>query len=159
MSSTGEEALYQVVFDLPDDIAAWAPGTSERLWAAKTSVRLEVEVRNTPFYFKGISYRDRVRVRIDHERRELVFDEFVAESGHSTVRVILMDPGGAAAVAELLDGFGCTWEIDAGERLWVIDVPPSADYDAVLAELVKLLEAGKIEVQEAALSEAHGGRG
>jgi hypothetical protein len=151
------ENLYQVVFDLPDDIAAWAPGGSERLWVAKTPVQLEVEVRNTPFYFKGVSYLDRVRVRIDHERRELVYDEFVAESGHSTVRIVLMDPHVGADVRELLDRFGCTWEIEAGERLWAIDVPPSVGYEALLADLDKLLEAGKIEIQEAALSRAHGG--
>jgi hypothetical protein len=155
--SSADEDLYQVVFDLPDDIAAWAPGSSERLWVAKTPVRLEVEVRNTPFYVKGVSYLDRVRVRIDHERRELVFDEFVAGAGHSTVRVILMEREVAATLTELLNEFGCTGEIDAGERLWAIDVPPEVDYDAVLAELVKLLEAGKIEVQESALSKAHGG--
>jgi hypothetical protein len=40
--------LYQVVFELPGDVAAWASGGSERMWVAKTPVQLEVEVRNTP---------------------------------------------------------------------------------------------------------------
>jgi hypothetical protein len=153
----GEEKLFKIVFDLPGDIASWAPGGSEAMWGAKTKVRLEVEVRNTPFYFKGVSYLDRVRVRVDHERRELVFDEFVAGSGHSTVRVILMDPEVGAVLQSLLNRFGCTWEIYSGGLLWAIDVPPEVCYESLLPELVKLLEAGKIQIEEAARSRAHGG--
>ncbi|WP_371797140.1 DUF4265 domain-containing protein [Streptomyces sp. NBC_01718] len=52
---------------------------------------MEVQVRNTPFYVKGIAVGDIVRVRADHERREFVFEEFVSESGHSTVRIIIKD--------------------------------------------------------------------
>lgn len=157
MSTAEEEARFQVVFDLPEDIAAWAPGSSERLWVAKTSVRLEVEVRNTPFYVKGVSYLDHVRVRVDHERRELVHDEFVAESGHSTVRVILMAAAVGEVLPDVLTGLGCTGEVESGGRLWAIDVPPTVEYDSVLAELMKLFDAKKIEIQEAAVSKVHGG--
>jgi hypothetical protein len=156
---TGEasERLYQVIFDLPEDIAAWAPGATEKMWVAKTAVKLEVEVRNTPFYFKGVSYLDRVRVRVDHERQELVFDEFVTESGHSTVRVILVDPVVGESLPGVLTGFGCTWEIESSELLWAIDVPPAVEYGRLMAELEKLFDAKKIEIQEAALSKVHGG--
>ncbi|MFD6093045.1 DUF4265 domain-containing protein [Oerskovia sp. NPDC060338] len=41
----------------------------ERLWTEK-SARLEVRVLNVPFYVRGISFGDVVRIRPDHERRE-----------------------------------------------------------------------------------------
>src|SRR5881392_3705677 len=79
---------------------------------------------NTPFYLKGLAFGDVVRVRPDHERRELVFEEFLAESGHSTVRVVVKEAGAEPGLSDLLLGFGCSWEIDSSGILWAVDVPP-----------------------------------
>lgn len=151
------ERLYKVAFDLPEEIAAWAPGTTERLWTGKTSVRMEVQVRNTPFYVKGIAFGDVVRVRPDQERRELVFDDFVSESGHSTVRVVLSDEGVRDTMTDLLNDFGCSWEIDTTGLLWAIDVPPNVDYESMRADLLRIKDEGRIGVEEAALARAHRG--
>ncbi|MCO1582734.1 DUF4265 domain-containing protein [Crossiella sp. SN42] len=149
------ERLYKVAFDLPDDIAHWARATTERLWAEKTSVKMEVAVRNTPFYVKGIALGDVVRVRGDHERRELVFQEIVSESGHSTVRAIIKEDGAADLVSAALLGFNCSWEIDTTGYLWAIDVPPHVDYKSMRAALRRLADEEKIGIEEGALARGH----
>ncbi|MGW6904843.1 DUF4265 domain-containing protein [Streptomyces sp. NPDC054940] len=148
------ERLYKVAFDLPDETADWADASAERLWAGKTSVLMEVEVRNTPFYVKGIAFGDIVRVRADHERRELVFEEFVSESGHSTVRVIINDEDARDMVDAMLRSYECAWEIDATGYLWAIDVPPHVDYASMRIALLRVADEGKIGIEEGALARA-----
>ncbi|MFF3126495.1 DUF4265 domain-containing protein [Streptomyces sp. NPDC057908] len=149
------ERLYKVAFDLPVETADWARASAERLWTGKTSVQMEVQVRNTPFYVKGIAFGDIVRVRADHERREFVFEEFVSESGHSTVRIIINDDDVGGMLDAMLRSFECSWEIDATEYLWAIDVPPHVDYASMRIALLGVVDEGKIGIEEGALSRAH----
>jgi len=162
MSSAGKSAsddkperLYKVAFDLPEETAHWARASAERLWTGKTSVKMEVQVRNTPFYVKGVSFGDIVRVRADHERREFVFEEFISESGHSTVRIIIKGDGMGGEVDTMLRSYGCSWEIDATGSLWAIDVPPLVDYSSMRAALLRIAREGKIGIEESALARAH----
>ncbi|RKT53660.1 DUF4265 domain-containing protein [Saccharothrix australiensis] len=149
------ERLYKIAFDLPDATVAWARASVERLWAGKTLVKLEVQIRNTPFYVKGIAFGDVVRVRADHERREFVFEEFVSESGHSTVRIILKEDDAEEMADALLRSFGCSWETDASGYLWAIDVPPQVDYGSMRDALLRVAGEGKIGIEEGALATAH----
>jgi hypothetical protein len=154
--STGKpERLYKVAFDLPDETAGWARASSERLWTGKTSVQMEVQVRNTPFYVKGIAFGDIVRVRADHERREFVFEEFVSGAGHSTVRIIIKDDDARGMVDAMLRSFECSWEIDTTGCLWAIDVPPHVDYASMRVALLRVADEGKIGIEEGALAGAH----
>lgn len=121
------ERLYKVAFDLPDETADWAHASAERLWTGKTSAKMEVQVRNTPFYVKGIAFGGIVRVRADRERREFVFEEFMSESGHSTVRIIIKNDDAGDMVDAMLRSLECSWEIDTTGYLWAIDVPPHVD--------------------------------
>ncbi|MFI1886662.1 DUF4265 domain-containing protein [Streptomyces jumonjinensis] len=149
------ERLYKVAFDLPDETADWAHASAERLWTGKTSVKMEVQVRNTPFYVKGIAFEDIVRVRADHGRRELVFEGFVSESGHSTVRIIIKDDDAGDTVDAMLRSFECSWEIDTTGHLWAIDVPPHVDYASMRISLLRLADEGKIGIEEGALARTH----
>lgn len=149
------ERLYKVAFDLPDETSNWARASSERLWTGKTSVQMEVQVRNTPFYVKGIAFKDIVRVRPDHERREFVFEEFVSEGGHSTVRIIIKDEDARDMVDATLRSFECSWEIDATGYLWAIDVPPNVDYASMRVALLRVADEGKIGIEEGTLARAH----
>ncbi|WP_373303860.1 DUF4265 domain-containing protein [Streptomyces cavourensis] len=149
------ERLYKVAFDLPEETAHWALASAERLWTGKTSVKMEVQVRNTPFYVKGVALGDIVRVRADHERRELVFEEFVSESGHSTVRIIIKGDGVGEEVDAMLRAFDCSWEIDATGSLWAIDAPPHVDYVSMRIALLRFASEEKIGIEESALARAH----
>ncbi|MFF5260478.1 DUF4265 domain-containing protein [Actinomadura viridis] len=113
---------------------------------------MEVQVRNTPFYVKGVAFGDTVRVRADHERREFVFEKFVSESGHSTVRAIIRHDDARDVLNALLHKFGCSWEIDATGYLWAIDVPPHIDYASMRDALLLVADEGRIGVEEGALA-------
>lgn len=154
-SDDKSEKLYKVAFDLPEETARWARASAERLWTGKTSVKMEVQVRNTPFYVKGVAFGDIVRVRADHERRELVFERFVSESGHSAVRIIIKDDGTEEEVDAMLRAFDCSWEIDTTGSLWAIDVPPHVDYVSLRTTLLRIASQGKIGIEESALSRTH----
>lgn len=154
-SDDKSERLYKVAFDLPEETAHWARASAERLWTGKTSVKMEVQVRNTPFYVKGVAFGDIVRVRADHERREFVFEEFVSESGHSAVRIIIKGDGAGGEVDSMLRAFDCSWEIDATGSLWAIDVPPHVDYASMRTALLRIASEGKIGIEESALARAH----
>ena len=149
------ERLYKVAFGLPDETADWARASAERLWTGKTSVQMEVQVRNTPFYVKGIAFGDIVRVRADHERREFVFEEFVKESGHSTVRILIKGDDAGGVLDAMFRSFECSWEIDATECLWAIDVPPHIDYGSMRMALLSVVDEGKIGIEEGVLSGPH----
>ncbi|MCT2587964.1 DUF4265 domain-containing protein [Actinophytocola gossypii] len=148
-------ALHKIAFDLSEDAAAWARAAVEKLWVEKTDVRMEVRVRNVPFYAKGVAFGDVVRVRIDHERRQIVYEEFVSESGHSAVRLIIMDDDANSRVVDVLRAHDCWWEVDISGRLWAVDVPPPVDYAMMRSSLLRLADEGAIGFEEAALAAGH----
>ena len=155
VSDDKPERLYKVAFDLPVETAHWANVPTERLWTEKTSVKMEVRVRNVPFYVKGVAFGDIVRVRADHKRRELVFEDFVSESGHSAVRIIIKGSGVRAEADAMLRAFDCSWEIDITGSLWAIDVPPHVDYASMRNSLLCLAGSEGIGIEESALARAH----
>src|SRR5436190_17668608 len=85
-------ARFLVAFDLPRERPDWPPIEAERLWGEKTPTKFEIRVQETPFFIREVAMGDLVRVRPDNERRELVFESYTAESGHSTIRLVMMRP-------------------------------------------------------------------
>jgi hypothetical protein len=153
--SGAEERLFQVVFDLPEESPTWPPVRHERLWAAKTKVKLHLTLRNVPFYCRGIAYGDVVLVRPDGERREIVFEGFVSESGHSAVQLLINAPSSRGDLDRVLSGFGVTWELANNDTYYAIDVKPDTDYAALRAELIAAKERGDIGIRESAISKRH----
>lgn len=148
------EKRFRVAFDLPPEDSSWAPFKTERLWAAKTQVKLHLRVQNTPFYVRGISYGDIILVRPDNERREIVFDKLVEESGHSTVRLLFKEPEGRLQAERLLTEFECPWEIGAKDYV-AADVAPTVDYSILRPRLIQLKGEGLIGLQEGSISTLH----
>ncbi|MFJ8363004.1 DUF4265 domain-containing protein [Streptomyces sp. NPDC093984] len=155
VSASGAK-MFKVAFDLNRDDSGWPPVSVERLWGEKTDVRFEIRVANTPFFVPGIAFGDLIRVRADHERRELVYESFTAESGHSTVRIVFMRDGARQSVERKLQEAGCSWETTDGfENLMAVDVPPEADYGDLRPWLRERVASGDIEIQESAISGRH----
>ncbi|MBE1590023.1 hypothetical protein H4W80_008281 [Nonomuraea angiospora] len=118
-------------------------------------IKYAVKIVNTPLFASEIAYGDIVRVRPDHGRRELVFERLISESEHSAVRVILTGVDVRAEVQELVSAAGCTWESGRFSSLLAIDIPAEADYRALRQSLLGLKSAGKIGLQESAVSNVH----
>jgi hypothetical protein len=132
--------LKRVYFQLdPDD---WHGRPNEGLWAEPlegatpgTAYRL----MNSPFFARGVSYLDTVRVA---PRRDgdpgLEFSGVIDHGGHSTYMILV-----APVCSEFepywkrLEDLGCTYEsktmhTSLGEKiLYSVDVPDSTDIDAV----------------------------
>ncbi|MFV2099354.1 DUF4265 domain-containing protein [Micromonospora sp. LOL_014] len=143
-----------MAFDLPQEGSGWPPFMVERVWAAKTDLRLHLKVMNTPFYAKGVSYGDIILVRPDDERREIVFKKLVKESGHSTVRLLFKAAEGRRRAEQLLVDHGCPWEVGTEDYI-AVDVAPSISYLNLRVELIKLKNEGLVGVQESAISTLH----
>ncbi|MEU0482251.1 DUF4265 domain-containing protein [Streptosporangium sp. NPDC006013] len=153
-----KERLFKVAFDLPEEASEWPPVSTERLWTEKTDIKFEARVLNTPFFVRGISWGDVIRVRADHARRELVFEEFMAESGHSTAHIILMDLSIQKMIEDTFATAGCSWETSGIESYMAIDIPPATHYGDLRGQLLEMKGSKLIGVQESAISRLHRGQ-
>lgn len=119
-------------------------GSPERLWAKKLpSDHQYFELRNSPFFAKGVSYLDVVEAMEDPNcAGEFDYRRTISPSGHSTYRILLDKKSNAFSIWwEKLAALGCTYEYsDHGEELlYAVDVPTSTD----LLVVYKILEDGE----------------
>jgi hypothetical protein len=138
--------LVKVRFELdPQD---WHGHGGEFLWASPTSVSVgdEFELRNSPFYAKGVSFKDVVKASPSGNERVFEFESVVRRSGHSTYRLLVEpDSPNFQSYWRTLEERGCSYEwgpitMNVGRRNhYSIDVPPSAD----IYEVYRLLEKGE----------------
>jgi uncharacterized protein DUF4265 len=140
------EGLAKVRFEL--DASDWHGHGSETLWAKPIAVneRRVFEIRNSPFFAKGINNLDVVLAK--PTENDLVFDfiEVIERLGHSTY-MLLMEPAETrvASFWGLLERLGCSYEsthinLSIGRRLlYSVDVPPTAD----LYEVYEIVEQGR----------------
>ena len=85
-----------------------------------------------------------------------VFEELIAESGNSTMRIILREAQAEEEVGAMLRAADCEWEVGPpGIALWAIDVPAHVNYASVRAELQNMADAGTIDLEEGAISGLH----
>ncbi|MEY9889138.1 hypothetical protein ABIA35_006106 [Catenulispora sp. MAP12-49] len=149
-------STFEVAFDLKPEAPNWPPVPVERLWGEKTTVEFEMRLLNVPFFARGVAYGDLVHVRPDQERRELVFERLNGESGHSTLRITVLDQRAGRDVQTRLRAAGCSWETAAQfSALLAVDVPADGDYRALRDWLVARRSEGTIEFQESAISARH----
>ena len=83
-------------------------------------------LQNTPFYSRGISYRDIVRANEAHGI--LRFVSVTERGGNSTYRLFLAEDLNADSFTRFwapLERLGCTYEA-ATKRFFAVDVPPEA---------------------------------
>ena len=147
---------FEVAFDLKAEAPDWPPVSVERLWGEKTTVDSEMRLLNVPFFARGVAYGDLVHVRPGQNRREFVFERLNGESGHSTLRITVLDPRTRRDVQDRLRRAGCSWETAAQfSALLAVDVPAEADYRALRDWLRGRVSAGAIEFQESAISALH----
>ena len=133
--------LVKICFTLnPDD---WHGTPGERLWAKPipdAAAPSAYELDNSPFFAKGVSYRDIVRaVEVDGA---LEFAGVIAHSGRSTYRILIdRETDAFRDWWSRLNALGCTYEKGDvnGRKLLSVDVPPEADIHAVH----EILVAGK----------------
>jgi Domain of unknown function (DUF4265) len=139
------EQLVKIRFEV--DPKDWHGHGGEFLWASPAdSARGEFEVLNSPFYARGVSFKDVVKASPSGDGRTFEFERVIRRSGHSTYR-LLVEPGAPnfQTYWAMLEQRGCSYEsgpidMNIGRRdHYSIDVPPSAD----IHEIYRLLEKGE----------------
>lgn len=140
----------KLVFELEQDEDGYPPIRSEGIWVLPVAGEPDVfEVDNIPFY-ACVAIGDRIRaVEQDGELRP---QEMVRSSGHGTVRVV-------AEAEQLADmrrfAASCNCESELGDRMIAIDVPPTADWARLQAELAQRHARELLDYQEAILPTAN----
>lgn len=139
-SDAGDRAGHvKVFFHMPVE-NGWPPAGTESMWARPVSADV-VELDNTPFFARGISCGDHVRVIRDDDGT-LTAVEVVEWSQRCTVRVVPFRAGPLQGDRQqVLDEFaavGVTGEGIEQYDIVVLDIPPTAD----LAAVKKLLRDG-----------------
>ncbi|MES2743112.1 MAG: DUF4265 domain-containing protein [Pseudomonadota bacterium] len=126
-----QTANFKLNIQLPKN--AWHGFDCESVWAEVVESGVMC-ILNSPFFAKGISYKDLVSIKIGPE--VMWVDSIIKKSGHSTYRILL-----DKAISEFEFGsrwvdlakLGCTYEsfIDGSMRMYAVDIPPTVDVSKV----------------------------
>ncbi len=132
--------MQKVFINLPPD--EWHGFLTESLNATRVGEG-KYRLENTPFFARGVSYKDIVSVSENEGR--LVLDKVLISSGHSTYRILLKsDPKGSRRWMDYwkpIEKLGCTYEENRELALTMlaIDIPGNV----CVHEAYKLLEEGE----------------
>lgn len=128
--------MEKVIIKLEDD---WHGNSTEELWAKQWFREDNFQIRNVPFYAKGISLNDIIQtIQVGNVE---YFKNVLQKSGHSTYRIFLEDKVTKDSFDQhwsSLENMGCSYE-QATNRLYAIDIPPEVD----IYKAYSLLEIGK----------------
>jgi hypothetical protein len=149
-----EHSLVKVQFQL--DPSDWHGHASEALWAEPVGVgSLVFCIANSPFFTRGVSYRDIVRARASGSGTLFDFTDVIERGGHSTYMILAPpDDPRVGQYWGLLSDKGCSYEsmhinLSMGRRLlYSVDVPSTADIYEVYDLLQRGENAGVWDFQE-----------
>jgi hypothetical protein len=138
--------LAKVRFEL--DMSDWHGHGSETLWAEPIGEheRRILQIRNSPFFAKGINNLDVVKAEFTEKDVVGDFIEVIERGGHSTY-MLLIQPTEIRILSywSILEGLGCSYEsmrldLSIGSRLlYSVDVPPTTD----IHEVYEIFERGQ----------------
>jgi uncharacterized protein DUF4265 len=150
--SASESNLVKIGFPMMRDHDNWPPYEKEWVWASPLGDDL-FQLDNSPWYVRGVSWKDIVRAELDADGC-WNFIEVVTASRHSTIRVFAMEAT-EAEMQELLsklNRLGCTYEGESGLKSMIaIDIPPESDYSPIVALLKEGESAEKWGYEEGCL--------
>jgi hypothetical protein len=136
--SAEDEDLTKVFVDLPGH---WFTD-GESLWAKHLGADL-YEIRNVPFAAYGINHHDVVRAVSTTPDLKPEVREVVSQSGHRTLRIIFstLPKDEQTPYLDSVELLGVDLE-RANTKLVAVDIPPTADYQAVCDRLHALEKTG-----------------
>jgi hypothetical protein len=154
MSESREESQVKVAVTLVKDEDDYPPFDSEDLWSTPVGDG-HYRIESIPLFARGIAWGDIVSAVSEEE--ELVFQEVVEPSGHSTVRLMVADEAAVSEVIEHFERQGCTSENSYMPKLIALDVPPSISLDDLKQELDLGYARSRWDYEEACLAQEESG--
>lgn len=124
--------MTKILFEYTDAAGEYA---LESAWAEPCETGT-YRLDNILFYAPEYALGDVVAV--EERSSEWYVTGLVAESGHSTVRVLFTDESAVGPTRLALQGMGCDSELSNLPILLAVDIPPSVLY----AEIKQFLEVG-----------------
>lgn len=137
----------KVFFELEPDEDGYPPCSCESLWAEKVGEN-SFKIDNIPFYARDVSLGDVVYAPPSSDGS--VYKKHMERSENSTIRVILFDGQDTSPLFDMLKKCGCEYEGGVPKDLIAVNIPPSADLNALLRYLNSEHRAGRLEYEEAA---------
>lgn len=139
------------MFPLERDEHGYPPDDAESLWANKVTDST-YQLDNIPWFAVGVSWGDLVRVRRSGAG-ELLFEEVVKPSGHSTVRVIVYELDALDEVIGRVERIGCSTENSHVPGLFSVDIPPNrAVRDQLTSYLAREHENDVLDYEESCIA-------
>jgi hypothetical protein len=123
---------------------------NETMWCIKENGNYIVD--NIPFVAKRVSLGDTIQVEYDDSEGAYYFEDFVAVSGNTTLRVYFENKESIEEVRKRLGELGCETEAFLGRTLIAVNVPKDVDYRPVKQYLDEGENAGKWTYEESCLA-------
>lgn len=143
-----ESRDVKISFELVQDEDGYPPDRWETMWARETESGL-YSVDNIPFFARGVSPGDTVRVR--KEEGELIFDGVVNPSSSSVFRIFVLNGADVQAARDEFRAMGCESELSHIAPLFAVEVPGAVDFGSVAKLLAEGTESGRWEYEEGVL--------
>ena len=124
---------------------------TEALWCIKANDDLYV-VDNIPFIAKRVSLGDTIKAEYDKDDKAYYFDDFVAVSGNTTVRLYFEDDSSIESVRKELSDLGCESEVLLQKKILAVNVPSSIEYKPIKEFLEMGEQKHKWEYEESCLA-------
>ena len=122
----------------------------ESIWCIKNGDNYTVA--NIPFIAKRISLGDTIKAEYDTAENAYYFDDFVAVSGNTTVRIYFEDEHIIEDIRHELNDFGCSGEIFLSRKILAVNVPSSVDYFPIKKYLDNGEQKAKWKYEESCLA-------
>lgn len=126
---------------------------TESLWCKSIDGLFVVD--NIPFVARRISLGDTIKAEFDEEEQRYYFDDFVAVSGNTTVRIFWNEGAFVEKICHQLSEMGCDSEVLSAQNTIAINIPCNINYfETVKKYLEKGAQDGVWTYEESCL--AHG---
>ncbi|MDB5276258.1 MAG: hypothetical protein JWR61_1213 [Ferruginibacter sp.] len=122
----------------------------ESLWCIKDGDNYIVD--NIPFIAKRVSLGDTIKAEFDTAENAYYFDDFVAVSGNTTLRIYFKNEQIIEDVRHQLNNFGCSAEIFLARKILSVNVPGTVDYAPVKQYLDEGEQKEKWQYEESCLA-------
>jgi hypothetical protein len=123
---------------------------TESLWCDKVGDYFVID--NIPFIAKNISLGDTIKAEYDNEDKVFYFDDFVAESGNTTLRLYFNDISLIEIVRKQLNDYHCESEVLLQRKIVAVNVPKEIEYKPIKEFLDKGEDESKWTYEESCLA-------
>ncbi|MCT3735615.1 DUF4265 domain-containing protein [Elizabethkingia anophelis] len=102
---------------------------TESLWCIVDGDNFIVD--NIPFIAKRVSLGDTIKVEFDEDDKQYYFDDFIASSGNTTVRIYFKNSNNIETVRNWLTENQCESEVLQARKIVAINIPKEVDYSPI----------------------------